>query len=216
MCPVSRNGDRYKTKNVRDMKQSKVREKWLRLDEKTNAVDYLEKAYDYICQVEADVFAWKWVIIALHGALYGFAICACAGSNPDYVAPVIKKGKNKGKRHLIGLDKALELCQTYKGYVQSKPLQLSDKQKESIRWLKDEFRDEFEHFSPNNRWSIKLDGMPQILVDVLEIIRFLAVETRNFFLTRTQIRKVKSIVFQSKRRLKQSQLYRETDRVKGT
>ncbi|HEY7535892.1 MAG TPA: hypothetical protein VH878_08095 [Thermodesulfobacteriota bacterium] len=36
-------------------------------------------------------FAWKWVIIALHGALYGFAVSACTGSNPYTVT--MKKHK---------------------------------------------------------------------------------------------------------------------------
>ena len=75
------------------MKQRKIRAKWLRLTEKTNALDYLEKAYDFIRQTETSVLAWKWVILALHSALYGFAICACQGTTPDFVAPKIKKGK---------------------------------------------------------------------------------------------------------------------------
>ncbi|MGH7890330.1 MAG: hypothetical protein ACRENF_07235, partial [Thermodesulfobacteriota bacterium] len=164
------------------MKKRSVKPKYIRLDEKSNAIDYLDRAFQFIQQLEQDVLVWKWVIIALHGALYGFAICACAGSNPDYVAPIIKKGKNKGKRHLISLDSALELCQNFTSYVFSKPLQLSDTQKESIRWLKDEFRNEFEHFSPKG-WSIELHGMPQIIIDVLDLIRYLALETRNFHLT---------------------------------
>ena len=82
-------------------RKKKIRGKYLSLDEKTNELDYLKRAYDFIRQVETDVFAWNWVIISLHGALYGFAIRACAGSNPDYVAPVTKKGKNKGERHLM-------------------------------------------------------------------------------------------------------------------
>ncbi len=192
-----------------------LRGSYLRLTEETNALDYLQKTYDYICKVDADVFAWKWVIIALHGALYGFAICACAGSNPDYVAPVTKKGKNKGERHLISLNKALELCQNprwMRMFVHSKYLQLSEQQKESIKWLKDEFRNEFEHFSPKG-WSIELHGMPQIIIDVLDVVRFLALDTGNFFFTPSQRKKVKSIIFQSKRILMQSKLYKETEEL---
>jgi hypothetical protein len=193
------------------MKKRSIIPKYMRLDERTNALDYLDRAYQFIQHVEHDVLAWKWVIIALHGALYGFAICACAGSNPDYIKyPMIKKGKYKGEGRLMGLDRALELCQNFTRYINSKPLQLSDKQKESIRWLKHEFRNEFEHFSPKG-WSIELHGMPQIIIDVLDVIRFLAVDTQNFFLTAAQIRKVKSVVFQSKLRLKQSRLDEETE-----
>ena len=51
------------------MKQNKMRGKYLRLTEKTNALDYFEKAYFFISQTESDVFAWKWVVIALHGSM---------------------------------------------------------------------------------------------------------------------------------------------------
>ena len=77
------------------MKQRKIRAKWLRLTEKTNALDYLEKAYDFIRQTETSVLAWKWVILALHGALYGFAICACQRANRYNVAFKTKKGKEQ-------------------------------------------------------------------------------------------------------------------------
>jgi len=52
--------------------------------------------------------------------------------------------------------------------------------------------------------------MSQIALDVLEVIRFLALETGNYVhLNDAQKRRIKSIVFQSKRNLKQSHLYKE-------
>jgi hypothetical protein len=71
----------YKTKKDR---------KRLILSEEKNALDYLEKAYSFIVQATTDVLAWKWVIISLHGALYGFAICALKGTNSYRV---MKSGK---------------------------------------------------------------------------------------------------------------------------
>jgi len=194
------------------VKQRKIRAKWLRLTEKTNALDYLEKAYHYICQTETNVFAWKWLILALHGALYGFAICACQRANRYNVAFKTKKGKEQ----LIGFDKALELCQNpnwMRMYIFSKHLQLSKQQEESILRLK-ELRNEFEHYIPTS-WSIEIHGMPYITIDVLEVIRFLALDTGNCHLTTTQKKKVKSIVFQSKRILKRSQLYKEAEKIKS-
>lgn len=70
------------------VKQRKIRAKWLRLTEKTNALDYLEKACDFIRQTETNVYAWKWIILALHGALYEFAICACQRAN-RYKEPIV-------------------------------------------------------------------------------------------------------------------------------
>jgi len=194
------------------VKQRKIRAKWLRLTEKTNALDYLEKACDFIRQTETNVYAWKWIILALHGALYGFAICACQRANRYNVAFKTKKGKEQ----LIGFDKALELCQNpnwMRMYIFSKHLQLSKQQEESILRLK-ELRNEFEHYIPTS-WSIEIHGMPYITIDVLEVIRFLALDTGNCHLTMTQKKKVKSIVFQRKRILKRSQLYKEAEKIKS-
>jgi hypothetical protein len=195
------------------MTKTPIKPMWLRLDEKTNAIDYLDKAHIFIQQTENDTMAWKWAIIALYNALYGFAICACAGTSPDLVAPKIQKGKNKGKRQVISLNKALEHCQNpniMEMYVFSAYLILTDNQKHSIKLLAEEFRNQFEHFPPQG-WSIQLHGMSHILMDILDVIRFLAIETKNIRFTQTQTRNIKSLVFQSKKILKHSKLYIETE-----
>ena len=182
--------------------------KWLSFSEETNALDYLEQAYYYILQTKKNINAWKWVILTLHGALYGFAICALKGTNLDNVTFEIKKGDKR----LIDFDKALKRCQDPKWMqmtVISKNLQLSNQQNENIQILRKCFRNNFEHYVPK-RWLIEIHGMPQIALDVLEVIRFLALETGNYVhLNDAQKRRIKSIVFQSKRNLKQSQLYKE-------
>jgi hypothetical protein len=190
------------------MSKVRIRAKWLRLSEETNALDYLEQSYHYIPETRTNVIAWKWVVLALHGALYGFAICACKGTNPDNVSFKTKKGMKK----LISFDEALTRCQDpnwMRMTIMSRHLQLSNQQKESIQKLKDLLRNNFEHFVPKG-WSIEIHGMPQIAIDVLDVICFLALDTGNYIhLTQAQKKKIISIVFQSKRLLKQSQLYKE-------
>ncbi|MCH7517955.1 MAG: hypothetical protein IH964_02855 [Candidatus Dadabacteria bacterium] len=197
------------------MKDKPIKPAYLHLDEKINAIDYLEKAHIFIKQTENDNMAWKWAIISLYTALYGFAVCACAGTSPEIVAKKNKKGKHKGERQLISLSKALRYCQDpsyMERYVFSKHLILNNEQIESIDWLKDKFRHQFEHFWPKG-WSIELHGMPHILIDVLDIIRFLAIDTHNIRFTQTQRRKIKSSIFQSKKTLKISKLYIETEQL---
>lgn len=187
------------------MGRRRIRPKWLRLTEETNAFDYLRQAYNFIVASERDPMAWKWVIIALHGAL---AVAACRGTNPDNVTLVTKKDKRK----LIGFWEALRRSQDPQWMhmtIRSKPLVLSAKQGESIRKLKQIFRNEFEHYIPKD-WSIEIHGMPQIAIDVLDVIRFLAIETGNYVnLTVSQQRKLRSLVFQSKRTLRRSALFQE-------
>lgn len=103
----------------------KIKGKFLRLPEEENALDYLRKAHDYIFQTGKNVIAWKWVILALHDALYGFAICALKGTNSDRVTYQTKRGEVR----LISFDEALKRCQD-SGWMhlttESKHLQLSD------------------------------------------------------------------------------------------
>ncbi len=188
--------------------KSKIRPKWLRFTEETNALDYLERAGEFIKLTESDKTAWKWVVLALHGALYGFAIAACKGSDYRSVVHVTKKGLNK----LISFDQALAMCADAKrmGTLHGgRALILTDGQKTSIMKLKQSLRNNFEHYVPGG-WSIELHGLPRISIDVLDIIHFLALETFRYqHLTQSQRRRVKSITYQCKRLLKKSALYRD-------
>lgn len=73
------------------MNELPPKEQWLRLSEEKNAIDYLEKAAFFIKESSANHNQWKWVIIGLHGALYGFAIAACRGTDSRSV--LTKKGR---------------------------------------------------------------------------------------------------------------------------
>ncbi len=61
----------------------------------------------------------------------------------------------------------------------TKHLELTKQQEESISRLTNLLRNRFEHFVPTF-WSIEIHGLPQITIDVLEVIRFLALETGTF------------------------------------
>jgi hypothetical protein len=192
------------------MRKLKIKTKYFELSEESNAIDYLEQASNYICQAETSIKTWKWVVITLHGALYGFAICALHGTNLHKVTFTTKKNKMK----LISFDEALRRCQDLKWMqmtVFSRALSLSDQQKKSIRHLREDFRNNFEHYIPMG-WYIEVHGMPQMAIDVLEVIRFLALECGNYnclTLTETQKKRIKSLISKSILLLKQSLLYKE-------
>ena len=190
------------------MSKQHIREKWLRFTVETNALDFLEQAGKFIKLTESDIKAWKWVILALHGALYGFAICACRSTSGENI---IRRTK-KGAKRLITLDEALSICQNrncmgtlYGG----KPLELTDNQEYSIKILKQSLRNNFEHYIPKG-WSMEIHGLPSIAMNILDVIRFLSIETFRYqHLNQTQRRRIKSIIFQSKKFVKKSELYRE-------
>ncbi len=194
------------TLSVKDYKMNELppKEQWFRLSEEKNAIDYLEKATFFIKESSANHNHWKWVIIGLHGALYGFAIAACRGTDSRSV--LTKKGR------LISFWQALKRCQDpnhMKMFIHSKHLVLSEKQKDSIESLKSEFRNEFEHFKPKG-WSIEVHGMPEIAIDVLEVIRFLAFETNTYVhLNDNEHKLVEQLIDDSIDPLKKSELYKE-------
>lgn len=185
-----------------------IKEKYLRFTEETNALDYLQRAGQFIQEASTDPKAWKWVILSLHGALYGFAISAGKGSDYQAVVKVTKKGYER----LITLDEALSMCQDAKwmGTLHGgNSLNLTTSQKDSIRRLKETLRNNFEHYIPSG-WSIEMHGLPRISIDILDVIRFLAVETFRYqHLNQAQRKTIKSIIFQSKKILKAMPLHRE-------
>ena len=73
---------------------------WARFSEESNALDYLLKTVEFISRAQATPTDWKWVIISLHGALYGFMICALKGTDPDNVMREVRDGK-----HLISSER---------------------------------------------------------------------------------------------------------------
>lgn len=185
----------------------KINARWLRLSEEKNAIDYLYRANYFIRQTEKDKTAWKWVVISLFGSLYGFAICVLKGTASFNVIIEMKKGEK-----LISFDEAIKRCQDPSFMtmtVMSKCLILTNAQKESIRKLKNVLRNRFEHFIPTS-WSIEIHGLSEISLNILEIIHFLAFESGNYvYLNTSQKRKIKSYIYQSRKVLKQSKLYKD-------
>ena len=183
-----------------------LKPKWLEFSEEINALDDLEKAYFFIQQTIQDRKAWKWVILCVYSAMYGFAICALKGTNPDRV--IIK---TKKRDRLINFAEAIDRCQNplhMNMTVTSRYLQLNDEQKYSIKKISKEFRNNFVHYIPKS-WRIEVSGMPAIVRDCLEVIRFLALDTGNYIhLTKNQQRRVKSFIHQSVKILNQQSIMR--------
>jgi hypothetical protein len=93
--------------------------------------------------------------------------------------------------------------------IHSTHLILTENQKTSIEALKSEFRNEFEHFKPKG-WSIEIHGMPEIAIDVLEVIRSLALETNTYVHLYDKDREyVEQLIKSSIAILKDSELHKE-------
>lgn len=100
------------------------------IDELRNSIDYLEMSVRSLIESEHNPYAWKWVVIAIHGALYGFGVCAVTGSNYERVIIQTEKGPQ-----LKSFGQIIKMCQDdswMKQFDQSQTLILSQEQSESM------------------------------------------------------------------------------------
>ena len=141
------------------------RTRLLEINDVWSAADSLFRAEEHIRQVEDNVFHWKWAIICLQNSLYTFALKFAAGTNPYTV--MRKNGC------VVSFIEAVDKCYEAKNHCSFEPTR---GQKSSILFLHDHLRNNFEHFQPKKFWGIKLLGVPNICVNALEVIRFLALD----------------------------------------
>lgn len=151
---------------------------YARFTEEANALDYLEKTIRFINDIERTPLDWKWVMLAIHGALYSFMICALKGTTPDNVCIKTKSGKQK----LIDFFEALKRCQdsswmNISGFTNL--LQLTDKQQKVLSHIH-KFRNNFVHYGPAC-WSIELAGMRKIVAHGLDVLRFISLEMGCYY-----------------------------------
>lgn len=142
-----------------------------------NAIDYLDQSVRFLLETDKNMFAWKWVVISLHGSLYGFCISALRGTNPDLV-------KTKKKKWIIGFPEALKRCQDIEymkmgGSLSDKPLILNEKQQKAISIIQEKFRNNFEHFPPMSISLASIDIAENVSY-VYEVIEKLIFESNTF------------------------------------
>jgi len=71
-------------------------------------------------------------------------------------------------------------------------------------------RNNFEHFTPKS-WSIELHYLPDMVYDCFEVVRLLIIYSDvSWRLRGVKLKRAKSIIFQAKKLIKHSTLYKET------
>ena len=197
---------------------------YLEIDNKENAIDSLLRAKEHISRAEKragpvegggtcrySAFHWKWVIICLQNSLYTFALTVAARTNPGNV--------QRKKGGVVDIVTALKLCIGVKRYTDSFEVQLTRNQKNSILWLHGHFRNSFEHFKPNQVWGINPRGLPNICIDVLDVIKLLALDSRNIsyrsttYSHREKERKIRACINRSVEILRTSVLYEPSNEI---
>ena len=148
------------------------------LDQLENASNNLEMVSFFLHNMENE-WKWKWAIIALHQALYGFAICSTLGTDPTWS---LKEPSRPTNSNLISTWEAINRSKKkeWMPWGNSKPLETTLEEDLAIETLVTIFRNEFEHFRPRT-WIIEVSGMPNIFKRVLRVIQFLALDSDCIF-----------------------------------
>ncbi len=159
---------------------------WFRTDEKKEAFESLKFANRLIDEVAADPYYWKWVILAVHGALQATMVLALTGSTQLRV--LSEKSKKEVAEREDGVRKLADFMDLYRMvkrksdmeiFIYSKPLQSSGGMDEDVAYLH-RLRNNFTHFLPSG-WSVRIDELPRVLNSCISIIGFLAFEANNVF-----------------------------------
>jgi hypothetical protein len=161
---------------------------WLRTDERKEAINSLEKTYQFILEVHNDPYNWKWVIITLHNAAQAFMVLALQGTaslnvvkDQDKWFEAIQLGNEYPKQQFL-----LNFLKLYKdiksenrmmqnGYSKSFP---GAKETDYAMEVLNEIRNNFIHFIPCN-WSLEIAWLPVICKQVLLVVEFLILESGN-------------------------------------
>ena len=162
------------------------RPRYLRTDEQEEAIRSLEWAELQARTLDTDAYAWKWVLIALHNAMQGFMVLALWNGNgllalrPSVAKKWVKAYESDGPFPAEKLDEFLNLYLKVKDpanfhTIGAGPFEPGGTHDQSMSRL-NEFRNMFTHFTPKG-WSLELAGLPQICLDVLEVMTFLGLQT---------------------------------------
>jgi hypothetical protein len=149
--------------------------KWIRTDEKKEAVKGLEFVVQALKMAKKDKYYWKWVIIGLHNTLQSFIVCAISGSagigalKDEYAVAVLKSlGSRSTKPLNIKLAAFPSLYSKMKTQLDFSGAVEVDRAVDRLN----RFRNDFIHFTPKG-WSLQTTRLPHMTQSCLDVVQFL-------------------------------------------
>lgn len=161
---------------------------WFRTDEHEEATASLEAVAEWAERIERDIAYWKWVVLALHNTLQGFMVLALRGSDglrplrDDIATKWLTAFRDGGPYPDEKLDSFPNLYRkvqsdTMRFFLHSKKVAPSSALNQSMKKI-NTLRNDFVHFLPRS-WSLEVSGLPEICLDCLALVEFLALECGN-------------------------------------
>ena len=200
----------------------------IEFDEKTNSLNYLYQSLEFLNKTKEDKTFWKWFVISLYGALYGFGFLFIKGSNYETVAEIKVKAKDQNKNiHKTTLNKIseeksyskrLKIISLRDDIFKIKPANqiISDcknnayRGKEALKTTKEQdeaierisnLRHELEHFIPT---LINQELLIKDSIHILDVIKYLSENKEDYsprFSDREK-KKIKSTILKIQKELK--------------
>ena len=171
-------------------------EHWLRTDEIEEFIDALEHSALITGQLDENLRAWKWLIIALHSALQGACVCALRGHDTAGVSVLTTKSwkqvwhwldvesrktthKPPPPEQLASLLELFSRVRDPNLLPAPHTLIASPEIVADVEML-NRRRNDFIHFVPRG-WSLELSGLPRMVSNVSDAIEHLAVLHPSFW-----------------------------------
>jgi hypothetical protein len=160
----------------------------LRTNEHEEAASALEALAEWAERVEKDIGYWRWVVLALHNTVQGSMVLALRGSDglrplrDDIAAKWLTAYRDGGQYPIEKLDSFLNRYKKVQSdtmlfFVHSRKVIPSRTLGRSVKKL-NSLRNDFVHFLPRS-WSLEVSGLPEICLDCLALVEFLAWECGN-------------------------------------
>jgi hypothetical protein len=158
---------------------------YLRVDERTDVLLSLQQCDLSVRLARRSQGNWKWAILALHNALQGALVCHLSGSAQlgaltersisDWLSWYGGDRTLKPPREWLADTKELfsRLSAADKRYEAAGPIiRVTDAQAAAFDRLH-ALRNDFQHFTPKG-WSLEIAGLPEIFLNVLDVISAIA------------------------------------------
>lgn len=171
---------------------------WYRTNPLNNAYNDLQKLNEFYDRAQQDESYWKWVILALHSALYNFMLISLM--HTDMSGIWVKDIRDiheridifNKKMRLITFSEAFKRIRDankMRKYVTSKPFVSSRDTVVSMVLLNKQYRNQFIHYAPVG-WSITVAAIKEVIRDTLPVLSFLISESGNIILSEDEKKKL--------------------------
>jgi hypothetical protein len=182
-----------------EIERPNVADPWysFRLDEQ--AVGALKIVAEMLPQTIEEPYRWKWVVVALHDALYGFMGLALRRSDGAQLltlkherqqyarwqrereqgGPIVERSPTRIDQFLNFFEKIQDPARM-RHFIDSRAFVPTPDQDQSVRYL-DRLRNDLVHYSDTTR-MVWIAALPGVVVDGVTVIRWLVEESHTFFL----------------------------------